>query len=507
MKKSLSLFVILALLLSSMGILAGAEEICTGRAAGDYVTSSHAKLPFEDIDPAAWYVEGLTFCYTNNVISGAGNTYTFSPRGTLTRATFAVMLARAVGADLSVTPWNTFDDCDYRETSWYAKAVEWAAINEYMVGTSETSFSPNGAMTREQLATVFMRFMKKAGCDVQVADGLLNEYTDAASVSSWAKEGVEYAIAAGLISSTSTAVKTASPAMTVTRDQASRMFMVFLRDYFYGDCEHDMAAATCESASACTKCGMAQGLPTGHTCTTLSCNAGSQCITCGADVSGDAGLHSFANATCTAPRTCTVCGETRGAKLGHKFTSATCTKPKTCTVCGATEGTAGGHKFSQCKCTVCGFDAFGDASYYLALNEGFYTDVSASGYAMEFYAFYDFDTGEVIFYMGGYYESGAYDALMFSINRSGTEAQFDYEYYVDYDDEEALFDGYGKFDPRKFKSDAWLVFTDYIGNSSDVATALDNIRFIGDEMMKTAAEVFAENISHVTMPMLGFTNY
>lgn len=37
----------------------------------------------------------------------------------------------------------------------------------------------------------------------------------------------------------------------------------------------------------------------------------------------------------------------------HSFTNATCTKPKTCS-CGATEGNALGHNFREGKCTVCG---------------------------------------------------------------------------------------------------------------------------------------------------------
>ncbi|MBO5837555.1 MAG: leucine-rich repeat protein [Oscillospiraceae bacterium] len=59
--------------------------------------------------------------------------------------------------------------------------------------------------------------------------------------------------------------------------------------------------------------------------------------------------HSYANATCTDPKTCTVCGATEGDALGHDFADATCTAPKTCKVCGATEGEALGHKFDILK--------------------------------------------------------------------------------------------------------------------------------------------------------------
>ena len=62
--------------------------------------------------------------------------------------------------------------------------------------------------------------------------------------------------------------------------------------------------------------------------------------------------HKFAPATCTEPKTCTVCKATEGEALGHKFADATCTAPKTCTVCNATEGEALGHKFADATCTT-----------------------------------------------------------------------------------------------------------------------------------------------------------
>lgn len=64
--------------------------------------------------------------------------------------------------------------------------------------------------------------------------------------------------------------------------------------------------------------------------------------------------HAYADATCTAPKTCTVCGATEGEAAGHNFADATCAAAKTCTVCGATDGQALGHSFAQGKCARCG---------------------------------------------------------------------------------------------------------------------------------------------------------
>lgn len=79
--------------------------------------------------------------------------------------------------------------------------------------------------------------------------------------------------------------------------------------------------------------------------------------------------HEWVEATCTEPKTCSLCGETEGEALGHSWEEATCTEPKTCSLCGETEGEALGHtpgswkeekdyvhaaKYRTRQCTVCG---------------------------------------------------------------------------------------------------------------------------------------------------------
>ena len=61
--------------------------------------------------------------------------------------------------------------------------------------------------------------------------------------------------------------------------------------------------------------------------------------------------HSFKDATCVAPKTCTMCGTTEGSAAGHRWSAASCTTPQTCTVCGATTGNAAGHKWKEATCT------------------------------------------------------------------------------------------------------------------------------------------------------------
>lgn len=71
-------------------------------------------------------------------------------------------------------------------------------------------------------------------------------------------------------------------------------------------------------------------------------------------------IHSWSDATCTAPKTCRVCGETKGQKLAHTWTPTTCTDASVCSACGAKGTPATGHNWSDgtCvnpgKCISCG---------------------------------------------------------------------------------------------------------------------------------------------------------
>ena len=92
-------------------------------------------------------------------------------------------------------------------------------------------------------------------------------------------------------------------------------------------CSHSWKDATCTAPKTCSKCGATEGSATGH---------------------------SWKDATCTAPKTCSKCGATEGSASGHSWKDATCTAPKTCSKCGATEGSAKGHSYSNGACSVCG---------------------------------------------------------------------------------------------------------------------------------------------------------
>lgn len=70
--------------------------------------------------------------------------------------------------------------------------------------------------------------------------------------------------------------------------------------------------------------------------------------------------HTWKDADCTEPQTCTECGATAGQPLGHSWVEASCLSPRTCAICGLTDGEPTPHDFTPATyweipvCQVCG---------------------------------------------------------------------------------------------------------------------------------------------------------
>ena len=131
---------------------------------------------------------------------------------------------------------------------------------------------------------------------------------------------------------------------------------------------HNMAAPTCTKPATCKRgCGHTEGEPLGHTevidpavestCTEPGLTEGKHCSVCEEVLVTQKVVpalgHDWKNATCTMPKTCSVCNETEGNELGHDMAVATCTVASTCKRgCGYTVGEPLGHDMAVATCTL-----------------------------------------------------------------------------------------------------------------------------------------------------------
>ena len=145
---------------------------------------------YTDLDLNAWYHDGVHFCVENGLMVGTGET-TFSPEMTTTRAMIVTMLWRMEGKPI-VTPTETFDDV--ADGQWYTDAVNWASAEGIVLGYGDHKFGPGDEITREQLVTMFYRYWQKHNNGEETApDSLGAEFADSGEVSPWAWEAMCWA--------------------------------------------------------------------------------------------------------------------------------------------------------------------------------------------------------------------------------------------------------------------------------------------------------------------------
>ena len=150
-------------------------------------------LPFTDVSEGDWFYDPVCYVYSQGLMTGTSAT-TFEPNTHLSRAMLVAVLHRLEGSPQA----SGGDFTDVSDGDWYAQAVNWAASVGVVNGFDDGTFQPNAAITREQMAAILRNFAQYKGLDV-TASGDLANYSDAASVSDWAKESVEWAVGSGLL--------------------------------------------------------------------------------------------------------------------------------------------------------------------------------------------------------------------------------------------------------------------------------------------------------------------
>ena len=179
---------------------------------------AHKDMPFTDVYSYSWFYDAVQFVYDNDIMNGVSDT-SFNPDGTVTRGMIVTMLWRLAGEPYSFG--GGFSDVPAGHYCYSAAA--WASRNGIVNGMTSTTFAPDTNITREQLVTILYRYAQYLG--YSTTGSSLYGFTDASSVSSYAANAMSWAVKHGIISGVTTS--TLVPAGTATRAQAAQMFMSF----------------------------------------------------------------------------------------------------------------------------------------------------------------------------------------------------------------------------------------------------------------------------------------
>lgn len=186
------------------------------------VTAQASSAPFVDVTEGAWYEQYVEYVYSNSLMKGTTDT-TFSPEGTMTRAMLATVLYRMEGCPETGT-YTPFTDL--REGAYYEDAVAWAYENGIVNGVSKSAFAPDENVTREQIVTILYRYAAFLGRDVSAQTELYNYY-DLVNISEYAWDAFRWAVAEGIINGSENRL---TPQRDTLRCQCAAILSRFLEE-------------------------------------------------------------------------------------------------------------------------------------------------------------------------------------------------------------------------------------------------------------------------------------
>lgn len=264
MKKLISILLIVSML-ASLGVM------------------STAYSGYSDVSNDTWYYDSVKYVTEKGLFNGTSDS-AFSPGGTMTRAMFVTVLGRYANISssvqgfgiiskagvnmrssastdssivavldkgtnvyvtgksgdwykvlysgksgyirndlISVTGNSKFTDVPYGQ--YYSAYIQWAYDEALVSGTTETTFSPESGVTREQICTILYNYSTKSGLTLPKLKSQVI-FTDDAQISSWAKDSVYALQQAGVISGRTNGGF--DPSATATRAEVAALLAQFV---------------------------------------------------------------------------------------------------------------------------------------------------------------------------------------------------------------------------------------------------------------------------------------
>ncbi len=169
-----------------------------------------------------WGYEAIQFVLAEGLFTNYEDG-SFGPNRYMTRGMFVTALGRLADVEAVDIEEPVFSDVDAGSEA--APYVQWAAENGIVegYGDEKNSFGINDTITREQMATIILRYMKYAGYDTGSQTDFELKFTDSGDISEYAAEGVKYCAAIGLLKGDQN--NAYDPASFTTRAQAATVFM------------------------------------------------------------------------------------------------------------------------------------------------------------------------------------------------------------------------------------------------------------------------------------------
>lgn len=218
-RKVLSGIVLTGLLLSFVPFgFVQAEQTSTGAEATQ--TASNEAASIKDMDDVSEFAKtAIISLADNNIISGDSQNF-FHPRKTVKRSELIKMIVNSLNIDMSNLP-ETPTFTDVPKGHWAYPYVEAGYRAGIIKGISADVFGVDQECTRQEMAVMYVRALGLKDSDLEGKQPYLylGRMSDSSTVSSWAKENVEFALSIGLLKGTSSTAF--GPKQPAERQQAA----------------------------------------------------------------------------------------------------------------------------------------------------------------------------------------------------------------------------------------------------------------------------------------------
>ena len=194
-------------------------------AANVYVRFSGSGLPFADVPSGSWYYDDVAYVYDTGLMTGLTAT-TFGPNLSTTRGMIVTILWRMENEPAAK---HGCPFADVRRGSYYEQAIAWASENGIVTGFDASTFAPDRAITREQLAAILFRFAAYRGMDAVTLRENLSSFQDQAAISAYAVSALNWAVGEGLMQGAGDKLE---PTGNATRAQVAAMLRRFIQRNF-----------------------------------------------------------------------------------------------------------------------------------------------------------------------------------------------------------------------------------------------------------------------------------
>ena len=151
----------------------------------------------------------------------------FEPDAGMTRAQFTAIVVRALG----LTPKAVTKFTDIKSTDWCAGYVGTAYTYGIIKGTTETAFTPNGTIIRQQAAAMVARAAKLCGMDTEyttaAARDVLSQFSDYVKCSAFAVPGLAFCYDKGILDNSALTIQ---PQKEILRCEVAQMIYNLLSE-------------------------------------------------------------------------------------------------------------------------------------------------------------------------------------------------------------------------------------------------------------------------------------